>query len=370
MSSDFKKLNLDRALLKDAIQKYWSSAECEQCEYLERSPKAHRATYIENNCAVMVEFLFIKDGTTTINTKIGSNQEVGEQLANHLKNELVDDSRKTVNLTIKNIEGEVFEDLLTFLEELKNEGSDLPAISATAFAEDATKKAVKATTHYKDSLTLTHYRTTNKLLVQGKPLYGYAQVSYFLSEYTDLNGFLDIVYKGEANPDQVDVDADEVETALRALLPSAYNELGRGILDLISTSYILREASMELPDYSCHVFPVLRALEGVMRKLLSKKDLYLERRTFGEVLWLDHSRRNGMSVNKYIVKPQYRHEFNDNSFCEALELCYNHYYQRRHGLFHMKDSTSESQFIPTQILAIQYIDEAIGIIEEAYRRIA
>lgn len=185
-----------------------------------------------------------------------------------------------------------------------------------------------------------------------------------------MNGFLDIVYKGEANPDQVDVDADEVETALRALLPSAYDELGRGILDLISTSYILREASMNLPDYSCHIFPVLRALEGVMRKLLSKKDFYLERRTFGEVLWPDYSRRNGMPVNKYIVKPQYRNEFNDNSFCEALELCYNHYYQRRHRLFHIKDSTDESQFIPTQTLAVQYIDEAIGIVEEAYRKIA
>ena len=364
MSSDFKKLNLDRTLLKGAIQKYWSSAECGQCEYLERSSKAHRATYTENDCAVMVDFLFAKDGTTTINTKIGSSQEVGEQLAIYLKNELVDDSRKTVHLTIKNIEGEVFEDLITFLEELQNEESDLPAVSVTSFAEDATRKAVKAITHYRDSLTLTHYRTTNKLLVQGKPLYGYAQVSYFLSEYTDLNGFLDIVYKGEASPDTVDIDEDEVETALRALLPSAYDKLGTGILNLISTSYMLRDASIDLPDYSCYVFPVLRALEGVMRRLLSERGLYVRdfKWSFGEVL--KHER------GRYIVKDQYRIEFDDDGFCAALELCYDYYHQQRHGLFHMDDLTDTSRFISTQNQAVRYIDEAIGIIEKSYREIA
>ena len=231
VSSDFKKLNLDRSLLEDAIQSYWSNNECVQSKYLKSSSSRHKATYVENDCEVMVEFIFLKDGTTTINTKIGKSQEVGEQLAAYLKDELVNDSRKSVNFTIKNIGGEVFDDLLTFLQELDNEASQLSAISLESLTEDAIKKAAKVRTQYKDLLTLTHYKTRNKLLIQGKPLYAYAQVSYFLSEYTDLDGFLDIVYRGEADPDKVNVDKDTIETELRVLLPSAYDELGEGILN-------------------------------------------------------------------------------------------------------------------------------------------
>lgn len=366
MSSDFKKLNLDRSLLKDAIQSYWSSNECAQGNYLESSFNRHKATYIKNDCEVMVEFIFINDGTTTIHTKIGKNQEVGKQLAAYLKDELVSDSRKSVNFTIKNIGGEVFDDLLTFLQELDNEASQLSAISLESLTEDAIKKAAKVRTQYKDLLTLTHYKTRNKLLIQGKPLYAYAQVSYFLSEYTDLDGFLDIVYRGEADPGKVDVvDKNTIETELRALLPSAYNELGEGILKLISTSYALREASLDLPDYSCYVFPVLRALEGVIKRLLATKDIYLERRPVGKVF----QPARDDSSKTHIVNQEYRLRFSDSKLCDALEICYNRYNQQRNRLFHIDDLTDDSMFISTRDKAVENINEVIGIIESAYKKI-
>ncbi len=142
--------------------------------------------------------------------------------------------------------------------------------------------------------------------------------------------------------------------------------MGTGILNLISTSYMLRDASIDLPDYSCYVFPILRALEGVMRRLLSERGLYVQefRRSFGEVL--ERERERG----RYVVNHQYRIEFNDDSFCTALELCYNYYHQQRHELFHMNDLTDTSRFISTQTQAARYIDEAIGIIDKSYREIA
>ena len=80
-------------------------------------------------------------------------------------------------------------------------------------------------------------------MIQGKPLYGYEQVSYFLSKFTDLNGFLAIVYKGEESPNTVDVDESAVEAELKALLQNAYSSLGSGILTMLQTSCTLKDIS-------------------------------------------------------------------------------------------------------------------------------
>lgn len=362
MSSDFKKLNIDRSLLKSSVQSYWDGNSCRQCEYVELSSSKHRVTYVENDCTVMVDLLFIKDGTTTLNTKVGKHQDVGENLATYLKDELVSDARQSVNFSIKNIDQEIFTALLTFLEELNVEDSELATVSVIDCAEDTTKKSVKVDTQYKDSLSLTHYRTRNKLLIQGKPLYAYAQVSYFLSEYTDLDGFLDIVYKGEAKPDSVNVNADAIETELRDLLPSAYDQLEEGILKLIRTSYILKEAAIELPDYSSHVFPVLRALEGVMKSLLGRKGIRIGKKGFGEVFYP----RRGLP---YQVNNEYSIRIDSTNVCRALSICYNHYHSQRHRLFHMDDVIEMSKFIQTQHEAAGYIDKTIGTIEQAYSTI-
>lgn len=366
MPSDFKKLNLDRSLLRESIQKYWDSNGCQQCDYIERKPNSHRVKYVQDDREVMVELLFIKDGTTTINTKVGKNQDVGELIATYLKSELVSDARKSVNLTVKNVSGQIFEDLLTFLEEFCNEESVTAAIVLESKTENAVQRSVKVSTEYKDSLTLTHYLTTHNLLIQGKPLYAYAQVSYFLSEYTDLDGFLSIVHKGESKPD-IAVDQATVETELERLMPSAYDKVGQGILSLVSTSYALRGISLDLADYSCFVYPVLRAVEGVMRRLLLAEGCPVKnfKYAFGEIFYRDRH-----TSGRYVVREEYKNKFNNDSFCAALELCYNHYHQQRHALFHMDDLTDASMFIPTQDRAVHYIDTAIGIIEQAYSKIS
>lgn len=97
---------------------------------------------------------------------------------------------------------------------------------------------------------------------------------------------------------------------------------------------------------------------------MSTKDVYLDRRPFGKVFQYT---RYGRS--KYIVRQEYREEFNDSNLCDALEICYNHYNDRRHSLFHMEDFTDDSRFISTRKSAVSNIDEVIGIIESAYRKI-
>lgn len=363
MPSDFRELNLDQERLKKCIEEYWKINNCQKCIYSINSLLRHRIEYSQDGCDVMVELIFLKNGTTTINAKLGKNHEKGEKLAAYLKNKLVSDPRKAITVTVKSIKQETFDSLMQFLQELKNEDSDLPEISVTNSAEDQTKKTIKLISKYHDSLTLTHYRSTDTLLIQGKPLYGYNQVTYFLAEFTDINGFLGIVYKGEENPNSISVDEDAIEVELRALLPNAYNNLGEIILNMLRTSYALKDISISLPDYTCYVFPALRALEGVMRRLLFINGGYSieanNDNSFGGIFYKDVKM-------KFVVTNEFKQEIGDGKICNALEVCYNYFVQQRHTLFHTNDFTDSSRIITSKEQASEIIEKVVKIIDKAY----
>ncbi|GAB1539943.1 hypothetical protein NUACC21_26120 [Scytonema sp. NUACC21] len=361
MPSDFKDLNLDRTRLKECIEEFWVINNTQGGQYSVETTSRHRAKYTKDSCDIMVDFLFNQNGTTTIQTNIGRYRDKGEELALYLKDKLVHDDRKSIWVTVKNINQDAFELLIEFLQELKNEDSDVTEVSVVKNSEDQTKKTMRATSKYNDSLTLTHYRTTNKLLIQGKPLYGYYQVSYFLSQYTDLNGFLEIVYKGEESPNTINVDKSTIEAELKNSLPNAYSSLGEGILKMLRTSYTLKDISIPLPDYSCYVFPALRALEGVMRKFLYNEGYFIEynNNSFSGIF------RKELGT-KFVVTNDFKVKIGNDKICNALEHCYNYFVDQRHTLFHANDFTDSSRFILTKEIATQIIEKVVKIIDKAY----
>jgi hypothetical protein len=362
--SDFKELNLDLTRLQKCIEEFWLINNAQEGEYSAESNSRHRVKYIQDGCNIMVDFLFIQNGTTTIQTKLGKHHDKGEQLALYLKDKLVSDGRKSIAVSVRNIKQDEFELLIEFLQELKNEDSDVTEISVLQNSEDANKKIIKATSKYNDSLTLTHYRTTNTLLIQGKPLYSYSQVSYFLSQYTDLNGFIEIVYKGEEKPNTDVIDESTIEAELKGVLPNAYSSLGEGILTMLRTSYTLKDISIPLPDYSCYVFPALRALEGVMRRFLFNNGYSIEvnNNSFGGIFFRDFRDSSG----KFVVTNDFKAQLGNNKICDALEHCYNYFVQQRHTLFHANDFTDSSRFISTKEQANQIIEKVVKTIDTAY----
>lgn len=363
MSSDFKELNLDRIRLKACVEEFWQLNSLQGGTYSEETVLRHRVKYSQDGCDVMVEFLFIQNGTTTIHTKIGKHHDKGEQLALYLKSKLVDDQRKSVAITVKSIHQETFDLLVEFLQEVQSEDSDVAAISVAVEREAPTQKIVKAKSKYNDSLTLTHFQTTNNLLIQGKPLYVYSQVTYFLANFTDLNGFIAIVSKGEEDPNHICIDENMIEAELKALLPNAYFNLGDGILKMLRTSFTLKDISITLPDYSCYVFPALRALEGVIRKLLFDAGFSIEEDNSNSFRGIFRQNLNG----KFVVSNGFRLRINDNKTCDALEHCYDYFVQQRHSLFHANDFVDSSRFIPTKQQATQIIETIIKKIDTAHK---
>ncbi len=364
MPSDFKELNLDRTRLRECVEEFWKINNCQACIYSEETTTRHRVKYSVDDCNVIVEFLFIQNGTTTIHTKIGKYTDKGDQLALYIKDKLVGDTRKSIAVSVRNINQEAFDLLIEFLKELKNEDSDVTEISVSTISEDLIKKTIKVISKYNDSLALTHYKTTNNLLIQGKPLYGYYQISYFLAQFTDLNGFLDIVYKGQDAPNTINVDENLIEKELQILLQNAYFDLGEGILKMLRTSYTLKDISIPLPDYSCYVFPALRALEGTMRRLLFNEAGYSievdNENSFRGIFYRD-------SIGNFVVTNEFKQEIGNSKICDSLEVCYNYFIQQRHTLFHANDFTDSSTFIATKENANRIIEKVVKIIDQAYK---
>jgi len=209
--------------------------------------------------------------------------------------------------------------------------------------------------------------TTKCLQIQGKPLYIYNQVIYFLIDYTDLNGFLHIVHKSEDVPNAISIDKNDLEDRLKALLLNAYFKLDNVILEMIRTSYIIKDIALPLNDYSLYVFPSLRALEGIIRSLLFGQGYSVSNKynSLSQVFEIDFKN------NYHSVKNNFKRDYNcDNKLCYALEHCYNYFTKHRHELFHANDVSFTTKTIATQDRASQMIEEIVIIIEEAYSKLS
>jgi hypothetical protein len=130
---------------------------------------------------------------------------------------------------------------------------------------------------------------------------------------------------------------------------------------MLITSYTLKDIDIHLPDYSCYVFPALRAIEGVMKSILFNKGFEADN---SNQYFYGVFRKEG---TRYVVTDEYKSFINDNNTCRALENCYTYYNRQRHELFHVNDLVDSSKMIENKDHASQIIDKIIEIIDEAYR---
>jgi hypothetical protein len=172
---------------------------------------------------------------------------------------------------------------------------------------------------------------------------------------------MEIVYKGSEVPNKVNVDTDTINKNLKSLLHHSHDQLGDVIMKMLITSYTLKDIDIHLPDYSCYVFPALRAIEGVMKSILFNKGFEADN---SNQYFYGVFRKEG---TRYVVTDEYKSFINDNNTCRALENCYTYYNRQRHELFHVNDLVDSSKMIENKDHASQIIDKIIEIIDEAYR---
>lgn len=309
----------------------------------------------------MVDLHLNNDGTTTIQYKIGKNQQLGEELAKYLFSTINPDELISVNFSLNGISAD---DITPILDEVRNSTDELGATEfditlSEGIAHQKVSRIISK--QHQDVLVVTHYPTTNNLTLQGRPLFCYRKVIYLISELLDLNGLQTVLSRTEENT--VAIVRDEVaRDYIKNCLEDSYNELPAAIERLLVSGCCIKLASPSLPEYSMLLFPDLRALEGVLRTILGLYDMYpeTEDKGFGTFLIV----RDGVA--------SFRQEFGDkvthgSKMIQAIESGYSFYVKHRHSLFHMSDFANASREIDTLDKSLSLSRQTYDIINNLYR---
>lgn len=305
----------------------------------------------------LIDLFLVGDGTTTINHKIGRNQPLSEGLAEYLCETTNTDLFGSINFSIKGITSENIDPILEEIEGSKKDGNDE---FSTEFKEDTSRKSCHIqSVEHDDSLVLTHYKTTNKLLIQGKTLYTYRRVIYLLSELLDLNGLQKVL--SCTDEDTVSIVRSEVAADyLRIKLRGSYEDLPELIKKLLISGCCVKLASPTLPEYSMLLFPDLRSLEGILRETLAEYGLYIDSEKYGFggffTVKQDHA----------TLDEEFRTNIEKPALIDSLEKGYTFLRNNRNELFHMSDFVEASRKIDTLDKALSLSDKVYTIIEDIY----
>lgn len=345
----YKNLNLDRAripsLLAEAVPNGTVST-------LLPKGKALECVIKKDGKEALLQFFYNNDGTTTIHYKVGKNFGLSEEVAVYISKNGLLDARANFSLAFK---GRETDEVNLLMEYLKSEvGAKVEETAAPMYT------MYKVQGVHSDTLVFKYF-TNGTLQVQGKPLFLYREAISFLSEFLSLEE----VIKSQSDVFKVAIDPESVRDELEGVLPTAYSFLGQTVPKILSASIALRRLDLNLEDYSAFVFPVLKGLEGYIKKLFGSKGIEITREDgFGGVF---HKNATGSS---FILRPDARSKINCNETCNAIQTCYSLFNKHRHGLFHADSIPDASRIISSRQEAVDLIDTVLAEIENTYGPIA
>lgn len=352
--TDYKDLNLNRETIDDNIQNFLTSNNYQLDGQIQNTVGKKRVVFGSAGAEfALVDLHLNNTGTTTIQWKLGRNQPLGETLAVFLQ-ETVDPAEfKSVNYSLKGITTDSFESILDCVTE-----SDDIEINVLRDEEQCKQVALKSIAH-QDQLTLTHHRGTRVLQIQGKPLSCYRRVIFMLTDLLDLKGLEQVLYRKDESSAEI-VRKEMAEDYLKTAFPRSYEHLPEAVKKLLLSSCCVKLASPQLPDYCLLLYPDLRALEGVLKELMSGYNMSVED--------AEHGFGDFFSVNSGIctLKPKYSAQVGHANMESAFNKGYNLYRNQRHTLFHMEEFANGSRMIDTLEKAISLSKDAYTAIDRLY----
>jgi hypothetical protein len=350
---NFKGLNLVPADYQKHISDFCHDNNLEFREYtVAEDGKKIRITMgrvgIEN---CIVDLYITTTGTTTITYKTGRNREIGLEFARYLYSTIDSDDFEVVNYSIK---GVTEDNINPVLDELTGNTQDF---TFTVLADDHLKKQITVQSKkYHDQISITHYKTTSLLLLQGRPLFVYREFIYLLSELLDLSGLQNVLSRTDKNTASI-VRSEIAKDYLKEHLNGSYHKLPKIIENLLVAGCCVKLASPKLPEYSLLLFPDLRALEGVLKQNLSCYQLYTDQEEYSFGAFFD--------INSNVVS--FKEKYKDYVTCgekmvESLINGYTFLRKHRNTLFHMSDFAEASR-------KIDDLDKAISLSKDTYKLI-
>ena len=165
---DYKNINLKRSIIEETTKCFVGENGLKIREYGEK-PGNPGLRIIVGSAGVedaTLDIFFTNKGASTLQYKVGKNQELGQKLADALYETIHPDEFVTMNLAIKGIDLSDAQALIKELTESAEADIEIDSYSSADHRHIWKLKSKKNS----DELTVTQHETTNKLQIQGRPL--------------------------------------------------------------------------------------------------------------------------------------------------------------------------------------------------------
>ena len=153
-------------------------------------------------------------------------------------------------------------------------------------------------------ITVSYYETTKKLLLQGKTNPLWNEVFFYLAEklsikYNEIVS-LYINANNQLNSIQIEVNDELIKDNLQAILSEDLlqnrNVLLASEVELLKTSKQFLSLNMKTNDYSFMLCPAFRVIEGILRRLIGKYNLYDTAEKQQKNFYQFHTKENKLAI--------------------------------------------------------------------------
>lgn len=290
------------------------------------------------------------DGTTSI-WAIG-NPETHSKTDMFLKKISTDFSvleKKSISFSVKDLSDENIENLYTYLEK------ECSAIK-TEDKNDKVSRIIKYKSFQRDTLTIKRYNNGNTQF-QGKPLYLYSKVCDFLSNFCSAKDIIE----AQKQCYNIELNEDYINNQYEARFSKSHTYLEGTLKNILLPAFSLTtiEINNDLTDYSFFVFPVLKGLEGYIRKILSDNEIRTDNNyhPIGSIF--------AQNKDNWVVKTEYRSKMSQETI-SALGKLYSYWASERNPLFHVDGNINATRLVETRKEADDIFNTVVDLIESTY----
>jgi len=347
---DYKKLKLDWAKIPGLIKEYFG---LEQDCLREKGNGKYEFRQNINGKEILLNIWRTNKGLTTILHDQGVHKDEQKAAAEFIIKGSKMDDRDNLCIAFRDFEEENLDLLEQYLAESEYGRKTEERQGPNGL------KIVRYVGCFDDEVTINYFPTTKTMMLQGRPISLWAQITAFLSDYLSLEEIIEAQSKFV----EVPLVQSELEYEVTARMPYAMSALDGTTRKMLSTAAGFMKLDVEFQDYSSFAFPALRGLEAHLKAVfVSKGRTISDAEGFGCFFANSNGRHTLNSIGRSLMACS--------TTCTLVENAYNYYKKHRHSLFHAAGVPVASRIIEKREDAIAIIDAVFYTIENHYRTLA
>jgi len=362
MASKYSKLVFDKNQINNWINQ-WCEMNLEGDFSIEKKDTDQRISYsiVNRNKEIKIDFIKAKGGALTIFPSVGKNVDISELIAEDIYGRINSKLSKTpfangFSIKMPYDDFKILIDLLKEYDDITLENYSM---------QDEPGKPMYELYRFKsllnDSVVVKYFNNTNRIQIQGKPLYLFNEITSLICQSEENAGSVVDKYIEICN---LQVERNTLNDELMEILGiDVYNFMNVAHRAMFNTSLVLSKVKIDgLDDYSYIIQQALRTYEGITLKMMTSKGCVLPPgKQIGEFFCRASADEPFTMKSKYIGTL-------DSKQIALFEEMYTFFNSKRHPYMHSSDNDATTTIIGTYEGALERLEEVIHNLKVSYSK--